>query len=327
VGTVDSVVKVVDFVVQGLMFLFVVWYALHGIKRFAGFDDRFRESFGRFLPRDRRTEPEGASPISGEASPTPKMPDEARRGSWLTDTVLLTLVIGGLYALGLITNEFSFLALEPAHESVILTVEQTKRQHVFSWSLLLSPAQSLSFLGRLHPPDPGTVLTKDEAAHARSVCERVAWSNLSHAVEEDELEPLLKPLRVLRGAMISLLALMFASVLKLFARIVFSPAIWTRPLRWWSPPLYLAFAFLLYLACMSAWASVEANYHLTVLYGIRTASPSSTASSQSKSSVSEETTPPSSTTRSASAKESASTAEQVSTTSLQSWKAVCEEGK
>lgn len=234
-GIIDSVVRIVDFVFQGLILLLLVWYALHETKLFKRLFNRVLTAFPR---------------------------------NWITEAFLFTAVIGGSYALGLITNSVAFLALEPAHENVIKYTQATHNLHVFSLRLTLSPIESFALFARLNPPDQPTL---EEGQHVESLCEDIAWENRQHDVAQAALEPLVKQLRVLRGAMLYLFLFVLVSISKLVIRMVRFLFGWHLPPRWPLPLLYGTIACLLYLICMNAWAYVEADYHLTVYYGVRTA--------------------------------------------------------
>jgi hypothetical protein len=175
VGAIDSVVRILDFVLQGLMLLLLLAYLLHDTRWFRNWirmlASRFSKDYGK---------------------------------SWFTETVLLVMAIGAMYALGLITNTGSYLAIQSAHESIIKTVQETHSLHVYSGSLLLSPWRGLGDVanGTFRWNPPTVIESHEELMHVRSLCEDIAWENQAHDVAKDVLDPLVKQLRVQRGAIV-----------------------------------------------------------------------------------------------------------------------------
>lgn len=303
---IDSLVQIVDFVVQGLMVLFVTWFTLRGTKWFDSLLERIRTWLvSEKQNSDRTPKPTDALRDSKASDNAPSPPR-----NWLTETVLMTAVIGGSYALGLITNSVSFLALEPAHETLINnTINKVQKKdatlHVFSWPSVLAPLKSISRFFWNSPDKPGG----DGKAHVQSLCEQVAWQNQEHEVAQTQLDPLVKQLRVLRGAVICLFTLALVSFLRVVTRLTkldkllfrLNELLFSRsksdtastkdpgaepstsehqkrevPQRRWGTSVLIGtsvISFLLYVTCLKAWTFVEAEYHLDVYYGVRTAIP------------------------------------------------------
>lgn len=269
VSAIDSVVRILDFVLQGLMLLLLLAYLLH--------DTAWFRNWARML----------ASRFS-----------EDHGQSWFTETVLLVIAIGAMYSLGLITNSGSYLAIQSAHESIIETVQETHSLHVFSGSLLLSPWRGLRDVSSGIFRNPRRVIeSHQEVMHVRSLCEDIAWENQAHDVAKDALDPLVKQLRVQRGAIVFCSALMTVIALKIlykvlkmisepFKKVKLGDLADIKPCSYWFLPwkiplglgalaLHFVIVALIYVYCVQAWAFVEADYHSTVYYGLRTAKPSS----------------------------------------------------
>jgi ketosteroid isomerase-like protein len=239
-GVIDSIVRIADFVLQGLLFLFVVWYALHGIS---SFDEWFKDKVDLFLGRKRN---------STDSNNTVAFV--------FTETVMFAVIIGGAYAIGLATNSLSFVVLEPPHEHIIKVVREDKTFDPFSWPLVFSPIRR-------------TVSHHEQAVHVRSLCEELAWKSEKRELAQAELEPLVKQLRVLRGAMVCFLTLTLVCFVKFCIQLVQRRrGSYHQSSRWWLPIVYTVLSFLFYIGCMQAWAFVEADYHLNVYLGLQTAS-------------------------------------------------------
>jgi hypothetical protein len=280
-GVVDSLVHVVDFAVQGAAALFLVWYLLHGIERF---DTWFGNCLGYFVRRsDSGKSDTGGKPRSdkgdAEAGPgsggsgTGKSATKANDARLASEIILLTVLIGGTYALGLVVNNLSYEFLQPVHTSIIGAARRSQRSDVFCWRWAFASITR-------HVEEP------DKKQQALSLCEQVAWDNKRHDAAQTERESLLRQTRVLRGAMTTFLLLALFSVVRLLVALLRrylrpvkvipksdSPATDTRSGRWLSEWLFFPIGLLLYVGCMWAWTSVEAEYHLNVYYGIRTALP------------------------------------------------------
>ena len=246
-GIVDSIVRIADFVLQGVLFLAVVWYALHGIP---SFDQWFTDKRDRFLGLKRSS------------------PDSNSTAAFIfTETALITVVVGGAYAIGLATNSLSLAIIEPAHEYIIQDVRHGRTFNIpLSWRLVLSPVRR-------------GVSRSEEIAYVESLCEELAWKGQRRELAQGELEPLVKQLRVLRGAMMCFLSL----ALVCFAKFCVQFARWlgglhARSSRWWLLIIYSLCSFAFYVGSMQAWTFVEADYHLSVYLGLRTTSSATSTS-------------------------------------------------
>lgn len=173
---VESIIYIVDYVVQGVLVLLVVWYACSG---WAKFDERiktFRTWFAQNIEHLK-------GPIG---------------------TTIALVALGAAYSLGILANSFAYDLFQPAHEQIIHAAETNKRaEEVGSfWMAFFSP------FARHRSGD-------DEAARARSLCTEIAWRNDKREVSQSALEPLTKQLRIHRGAAISSLAFALVSLMRL----------------------------------------------------------------------------------------------------------------
>lgn len=94
---IDSLIRIIDFVLQGVLVLFVVWYALHNIQWFRSWKDKVYETFRTGILFGSDGQP--AKPIV-----THIIPETA---------VLVAVAVGGSYALGVITNLAVYDLLQP----------------------------------------------------------------------------------------------------------------------------------------------------------------------------------------------------------------------
>src|SRR2546423_12233972 len=108
-GSIDSFIRILDFVLQGALALLVVWYALSGFQRFK---DWKKHAVTKL------TNPTSAlrSFITGA--------EHSKSGVIVISTIFLAVVVSGTYALGVIVNAVAYDLLQPHHVELIQAVQE-----------------------------------------------------------------------------------------------------------------------------------------------------------------------------------------------------------
>lgn len=230
---IDSLILVVDFVVQGVLVFFVVWYALHDFRWFKSWKDRLYGSFraGILVSSDGQPSKPSVTHIIPET------------------LVLVAVAVGGSYALGVITNLAIYDLLQPEHERIIKSVQD-------SYGLPEDNSRYLAPLSRLSRPTGHP----DQAARKKSACQEINWITHKPEMEQMILEPIDKQLRISRGALLFSLLFAVVSFIKIFFRFG------KRDKLWRSLILCIA-ASIVYLISIRTWAEAEARYHTFVRLG------------------------------------------------------------
>ena len=302
---VDSIVRLFEFIIQGVLTLFVVGYFLiwfHPLKDAVADNVQI---INRYI-----LHPHWEKPVP--------------------DTAIAVIFIGGLYFLGVITNVIGYRLLEPVHHRLILAVAQTAARQpkdsrgaekssaeadIPFWSTALLPLRI--YLGdqeRIQGDITYTLYLHDEAL----------WRNCNLVAMKDALDPLIKQSRIIRGTVVCALAFCIIATLKFlyfsavwcifFSKRLARVAGWlykntvnpfhadreklTTPprgeaisaeklirCRWQneredtkrsalSAIVYASFSAAIYLFSIAGWQTLEKEYHLMALEGAKTACPS-----------------------------------------------------
>lgn len=295
---VDSLVRVFEFLIQGMLALVVVGFALvfvHPVK-----ESVFQHlgAIHRYLL--------GKTPVPNEA--------------------IILVALGLLYFLGVFTNVVGYWLLEPVHHAVILDAEKV---NLVSAPDAVSPSATLNgahLLSRrvLYPL---RIFLDDQAkregtgGYATYIRDEVQWRNCNIEALKHALDPLFKQSRIIRGTIICSLAFCVVALLKFFyfglvwilfhmPRRCTSLAGWlyrhtvhptilepapdddkARPSSQGSKPSRRAYdaeirltrryalssltlsalAALLYLLALAGWQTIEKEYHLMARVGASTA--------------------------------------------------------
>ena len=251
-GSIDALIRVVDFVLQGVLPLLVIWYA---IGNFQWFKNWVKERKSRLKDTDSTL----GMIFSGSS--------ESKSGSALASTVIVLVIVGGAYGLGVVLNALAFDLLQPEHERIINFVQSSGTNEFpdgFELKLLLSP------FDRAFRPTSRA----ERIAHTKSFCLETMWATQKSDAMEGELAPIVKQLRIFRGALVCSLAFVFVSLAKAVFRLVRGRREQMQVLKWWLPLVYATVAFLLYTASIRSWADSEASYHILVRFGGEISSPS-----------------------------------------------------
>jgi hypothetical protein len=244
-GSIDALIRVVDFVLQGVLPLLVIWYAIGSLQWFKKW---VKERKVRLKDADSTL----ALIFSGSS--------ESKSGGALANTVVVLVMVGGAYGLGVVVNAFAFDLLQPQHERIIEQVQSTNSREfpdAFNLKLLLAP-----FDRAFRRTDP-----VERIAHTKAVCLEAMWATEKPDAMQGELDPIVKQLRIFRGALICSLAFVFVSVGKTIARLIRPRKAQTLAVRWWPPLVYATVALLLYAVSIRSWADSEASYHMLARFG------------------------------------------------------------
>jgi hypothetical protein len=305
---IDSLVRVFEFLIQGILAIVVVGFALvwfHPLKR-AVFS--YANDIRKFML-------EGTGGNTPEAADHPELPKLAQE---LRKIVVPIAFLGLAYFFGILMNVVGYWVLEPVHHLAILDAERaanraTATPIVPSEILSVKPPgfvaraclPFLRFLGGAQDQQAGT-------AYVIYLREEVNWRNCNLPALSHALDPQLKQFRVVRGAIICSLALFLLALLKgiyflLIWLFLKSPWASSKPIRWLydhtvdpatlqeqiepggrrkKDPRLLAtrkyalgaltlsvLALGLYLMSLAGWQTVEKEYHLMARFGSETCPP------------------------------------------------------
>jgi len=245
---INSVIRIVDFTVQGVLAALVLSYLFYPWIS----DSRIQLRRGVQLLK-----PYLMQGVSG--------------------TVMMTVAIGGAYALGVIVNGAGYWFLQPAHKRIIKNAEKKP------WETSHLDVVKLPLLRWRDTEDTRA----DTASRIENVGEEVDWRNREEKtrVVEDTLDPLVKQLRIVRGTAICSFGLIVVSVIKAICWLVlwawerfkhlpstevaeeeeYLESAQTHSMK--APLIAGVFGLAVYLVCLGVWQDMETDYHLVVRLG------------------------------------------------------------
>lgn len=297
---IDSLVRVFEFLIQGILAMVVVGFALvwlHPLKR-AVFS--YANDIRKFMLEGTR----------GNSSELPKLAQELRK------IIVPVAFLGLAYFFGILTNVIGYWVLEPVHHLAILDAERAANR---ATAKQIVPIKNISakppgFMARACLPWRrvlGGAQDQDASmAYVIYLREEVKWRNCGLPALSHALDPQLKQFRVVRGAIVCSLALFSLALAKgIYFLLIWvflnSPWASSKAIRWLydhtvdpatlqkqiepggrqkRDPRLLAkyalgaltlsvLALGLYLMSLSGWQTVEKEYHLMARFGAATCPP------------------------------------------------------
>jgi hypothetical protein len=181
---VDALVRVLEYMVQGALAVFLGAYVLAWVHKFKNWVYEHVSELTEYM----------VGPNWRTLKPHPY--------------VQLAIVLGGLYFIGVVTNAVGYWVLRPAHEIVISAAitrpKQRPAEPIHAAALVQVVLQRV--LTGSSPPE--------KAEYVAYILDEVSWRNHNLEAMKHALDPLVKQSRIIRGTVVIACGFLIVSLLK-----------------------------------------------------------------------------------------------------------------